>query len=445
MNPPIIICVDDEQTILDSLSIELKNAFASEYIIEIAESGEEALEIVREALDNQQEIAVVIADYIMPNMKGDELLERIHTLSPNTLKIMLSGQADLEAVGRAIERAKLYRYIAKPWHRQDFKLTVKEAVNSYIQDTKIAEQNANLYQMNQELERLTRQQEILIEELSQINKAVYRFVPREFLKLLDKARIVDVQLGDGGQQEMSVLFADIREFTTLSEEMSCQENFDFINSFLAYMEPAIMENHGFIDKYIGDGIMALFSGGADDAVKAAIAMLQNLAKFNEKQAKSGAPPIKIGIGIHTGSLMLGTIGGHSRIDSTAIGDTVNLASRLETLTKTYQVSLLISDETWYRLQNQQNYSMRFIDRVKVKGKSKSVAVFEVFDGDYNLVKEGKSATKSMFEQAVCLFYGGFYIKAEQLFKKCLQINNRDTVAQFYLERLQQHLIKSMGK
>ncbi len=270
-------------------------------------------------------------------------------------------------------------------------------------------------------------------------------MPQEFLKLLDKARIVDVQLGDGGQQEMSVLFADIREFTTLSEEMSCQENFDFINSFLAYMEPAIMENHGFIDKYIGDGIMALFSGGADDAVKAAIAMLQNLAKFNEKQAKTGAPPIKIGIGIHTGSLMLGTIGGHSRIDSTAIGDTVNLASRLETLTKTYQVSLLISDETWYRLQNQQNYSMRFIDRVKVKGKSKSVAVFEVFDGDYNLVKEGKSATKSMFEQAVCLFYGGFYIKAEQLFKKCLQINNRDTVAQFYLERLQQHLIKSMGK
>ncbi|MFB2976292.1 response regulator [Microseira sp. BLCC-F43] len=202
MNQPIIICVYDEKTILDSLRIELKNAFGSEYTIEIAESGEEALEIVREALENQQEIAVVISDYIMPNMKGDELLERIHNLSPNTLKIMLSGQADLAAVGRAIERAKLYRYIAKPWHRQDFKLTVS-AVNSYIQDRKIAEQNANLYPMNKELARLTRSQEIPIEELSQINKAVYRFVPREFLKLLDKERIVDVQLGDGGQQEMS--------------------------------------------------------------------------------------------------------------------------------------------------------------------------------------------------------------------------------------------------
>jgi class 3 adenylate cyclase len=209
------------------------------------------------------------------------------------------------------------------------------------------------------------------------------------------------------------------------------------------MEPAIMENNGFIDKYIGDGIMALFSGYADDAVKAGIAMLQNLAEFNEKRAKSGALPIKIGIGIHTGSLMLGTIGGHSRIDSTAIGDTVNLASRLETLTKTYQASLLISHETWYRLPNHQNYSMRLLERVNVKGKSKSVAVFEVFDGDYESVKQGKSTTKSMFEQAVCLFHGGFYTKAEQLFKECLQINNRDTVAQFYLERFQQHLIKTI--
>ena len=445
MNQPIIICVDDEPTILDSQGIELKDAFGSEYLIEVAESGEEALEIVREALENNQEIAVVISDYIMPYMKGDELLERIHTLTPNTLKIMLSGQADLEAVGRAIERAKLYRYIAKPWHRQDFKLTVKEAVNSYIQETKIAEQNANLYQMNQELERLTRTQEILIEELSEINKAVYRFVPREFFKLLNKERIVDVKLGDGGQQEMSVLFADIREFTALSEGMTCQENFNFINSFLAYMEPAIMENNGFIDKYIGDGIMALFSGGEDDAVKAAIVMLQNLAEFNRDRAKSGAKPIKIGIGIHTGFLMLGTIGGHSRIDSTAIGDTVNLASRLETLTKTYQTSLLISHETWYRLQNQQNYTMRFIDRVNVKGKSKSVAVFEVFDGDCESVKRGKSTTKSMFEQAVCLINAGFYTKAELLFKKCLQINNRDTVAQFYLDRLQNNLIKSIKK
>jgi class 3 adenylate cyclase/CheY-like chemotaxis protein len=434
MNQPIILCVDDQTTILDSLGIELKDAFRSECMIELAESGEEALEIVREALENHQEIAVVISDYIMPNMKGDELLGRIHTLSPKTLNIMLSGQADLEAVGRAIERAKLYRYIAKPWHSKDLKLTLISAVNSYIQEQKIAEQNAKL-------ERLNREQEILIEELYQINKVFDRFVPREFLKLLNKEKIVDVRLGDRGQREMSVLFADIREFTTISEGMTCQENFNFINSFLAYMEPAIIENHGFIDKYIGDGIMALFSGEADDAVKAGIAMLQNLAEFNEKRAKSGDLPIKIGIGIHTGSLMLGTIGGQSRIDSTAIGDTVNLASRLESLTKNYKTSLLISDETWYRLQNQQDYSMRFIDRVKVKGKSKSVAFFEVFDGDYELVKELKSATKLMFEQAVCLFHGGVYTKAEQLFKECLQINNSDRVAQVYLERFEHHLIK----
>ena len=134
MTQPVIICVDDERTILDSLKIELKQAFSDQYLIETAEDGEEALELVEELLDEQYEIPLVISDYIMPNMKGDVLLKRIHALSFGTRKVMLTGQANIEAVANAIKYAKLYRYIAKPWNIDDLILTVSEAIKSYFKE-----------------------------------------------------------------------------------------------------------------------------------------------------------------------------------------------------------------------------------------------------------------------------------------------------------------------
>jgi len=277
----------------------------------------------------------------------------------------------------------------------------------------------------------------LTTELIQLNVAYSRFVPRQFLQLLNKESIIDVQLGDQVQQEMSVLFSDIRDFTTLSETMTPSENFKFINAYLSRMEPAIQENNGFIDKYIGDAIMALFSGSADDAVKAGIAMLQRLAEFNTNRGRLGRPHIKIGIGINTGSMMLGTVGGHSRMDGTAISDAVNLASRLEGLTKNYGVALLISEKTFLALNNPADYAIRRIDRVKVKGKSEQVIVYEVFDADAPEVKEGKLFTAAVFKQAIVLYNSGNLSEAAQLFSHCLHLNPGDKVAKIYLERCQQ--------
>lgn len=157
MNKPIIICVDDEQTVLDSLKIALKKATENEYLIETALGAEEALELLSELLEDEYEVVLVISDYIMPGMKGDELLKRIHAISPKTIKIMLTGQAEIEVVGNAIKYAKLYRYIAKPWQNDDLKLTVKEALRSYFQEQQLAEQNTKLQQLNQELETLVEQ------------------------------------------------------------------------------------------------------------------------------------------------------------------------------------------------------------------------------------------------------------------------------------------------
>ncbi len=273
-------------------------------------------------------------------------------------------------------------------------------------------------------------------ELYRLNEAYHRFVPRQFLEFLNKESIVDVQLGDQVQQEMSILFADIRDFTTLSESMTPHENFKFINAYLSRMEPMIIQNQGFIDKYIGDGIMALFSGGADNAVKAGIAMLKTLTEYNQHRTNVGYVPIQVGIGINTGSLMLGTVGGSSRMDSTVISDAVNLASRLEGLTKCYGTSLLISHYTFSQLQDANEYAFRIINRVQVKGKLSPVTIYEVFDADLPEIRDGKLATKKEFEQALLLYNQQLYRQAAQLFQHCLRLNPKDRVAQIYLETCQ---------
>ena len=140
MKKPVIVCIDDEPDVLHSLKIELKKAIGDRCIIETAEGGEDALELLADLQADEYEIALVLSDYIMPDIKGDELLRKIHERSPDTLTVMLTGQADLEALGNAIKYAKLYRYIPKPWQNEDLKLTVVEAIHSYLQDQKLTDE-----------------------------------------------------------------------------------------------------------------------------------------------------------------------------------------------------------------------------------------------------------------------------------------------------------------
>lgn len=151
MNKPVIICVDDEISILKSLKIELKEAIGDTCLIELAQGGEDALELVEKFLADHYEIPLIIADHLMPDIKGDEFLRRVHLYSPKTLKVLLTGQANLEDIANAIKYANLYRYIAKPWQAEDLQLTVKEAINSYFQEKRLAEQTTQLQQMNQAL------------------------------------------------------------------------------------------------------------------------------------------------------------------------------------------------------------------------------------------------------------------------------------------------------
>lgn len=286
-----------------------------------------------------------------------------------------------------------------------------------------------------EVERIefTQQLELKNTELSKLNQSYSRFLPKQFLRFLGHESIVEVSLGESVQKEMSILFSDIRSFTTLSETMTLAENFKFINSYLSRMEPLITTNYGFIDKYIGDAIMALFGRCPDDAVKAALGMLLELNKYNIIRKKNNKLPIKIGIGINTGSLMLGTVGGINRMDTTVISDSVNLASRLQDLTKVYGASLIISQHTFFALKDYRKYNYRFLGQVKVKGKKDVVSLFEFFDADPPEIIEFKIQTKTLFEQGVISYYSEQKERSTQIFQRIINLNNQDQAAYFYLK------------
>lgn len=275
------------------------------------------------------------------------------------------------------------------------------------------------------------------------NDASTRFVPREFLENLERKTLSEVKLGDHVQRDMSVFFSDIRDFTTLSEGMTPQDNFKFLNSYLRNVNPIIRAHRGFIDKYIGDAIMALFSN-ATDSVEAALDLQREVAKYNLGRRLAGYVPIRIGIGIHHGDLILGTIGEEERMQTTVIADAVNVASRLEGLTKTYGVTLLISGTVVHALDPGCTFKLRSLGGVKAKGKTQSVEIYEVYDNDPEELALHKDKTGEAFAAAMEEFRKGMFLTAGKVFARIAEMNSSDNVAAFYRDRCTLTAIRDRG-
>jgi C4-dicarboxylate-specific signal transduction histidine kinase len=188
----LIICVDDEKIILTGLESELESSFGSKYDIEYAESGEEALEIIEESLEDNIEVAMIISDFIMPNMKGDELLIKVHEILPDTIKIMLTGQADTEGIANAINKAKLYRYISKPWERSDLILTLEEALKRYENEKELKEHHRILEETVKEK----------TEELRALNTDLENRVKEEVGKNIQQEKLLIQQARTSAMGEM---------------------------------------------------------------------------------------------------------------------------------------------------------------------------------------------------------------------------------------------------
>lgn len=280
-----------------------------------------------------------------------------------------------------------------------------------------------------------RAQNLLLETKTNLVNSFARFVPRQFLNYLEHDSIEEIHLGDAAVvKQMTILFTDIRNFTTLSEKLTVTENFRFLNSYLKRMEPVIVKYQGFVDKFIGDAIMALFPSSTQDALQAAVDMQKELTIYNSHRAKMGYQQVVTGIGLHTGELMLGTVGSKDRLDTTVIGDSVNLASRIEGLNKIYNTSLLITDESLALLTDKSLFMMREIDTVQVAGKHNTVTIYEIYNTNPDRVIEQKQITLNYFKEGIGLYKEGKFKEARRTFRKCIKIAPADTVPPLYIER-----------
>lgn len=292
---------------------------------------------------------------------------------------------------------------------------------------------------------LYREKENLSERLKRLNETYSRFVPVSFLEFLGKERLEDMRPGDQIRKKMSILFADIRSFTEISESLDSKESFELLNSYISEMEPIIRSHNGFVDKYFGDAIMALFSESSEDAVQAAISMQNRILEYNQNRIAKGERAIRVGIGIHTGSLMLGLVGSEGRMESTVISEAVHLASKLEALNKYYGSNVLISQESFEDLRDPGRFILRKLDRLKFKGKSDDLYIYELGDYLSDTEKEAFRKSKAHFEKGVNLFQGGRYLDSGEAFREALRLYPGDRAANSYLKRCTERLSPFSGK
>ncbi|MDX1708323.1 MAG: response regulator, partial [Desulfobacterales bacterium] len=428
-----ILLVDDNPT---NLQLLFETLDGRGYKLLVAKDGNVALSIARKALPN-----LILLDIMMPDIDGYEVCRRLKA-DPATAEIpviFLSALTDTKDKVHGLDLGAV-DYVTKPFQPDEVIARVNTHLTIYRLKKALDQKNTELQEANERLEERVKKRTAQLEEL---NRAYQRFVPREFLNLLMKESILEVHLGDQIAQQMTVMFSDIRGWTTLSENMTAQESFNFINAFLNRVSPVINAHQGFIDNFQGDGMMALFPTSADDAVQAAIAMHDAVSDYNKDRQQKGFQPIGLGVGLHIGDLMLGIIGHQMRMQGTVVADAVNLASRLEGLTRVYGSSISISEPTLKQLIDPDKYKHRFVDKVQVKGKKDPVSVHEVFDGDPPATIELKEQTKEDFEQGLRLYYDRKFSEASVKFNQVLEKHPEDRAARIYLKRSANYMVNGV--
>ena len=270
-----------------------------------------------------------------------------------------------------------------------------------------------------------------------------KFVPYEFIGSLGHKVLTDVKLGDQVEKIVTVLFSDIRDYTTLSEQMSPEENFKFICSFNERMGPVIRRHKGFINQYLGDAIMAIFPGTASDALSAAIEMQKGVEEFNLIRESDGQMPIQIGVGMHTGPLIMGITGDADRLDATTISDTVNTASRLESLTKYYKTSIILSDVCLEQITHKEKFHLRYIGLVQLKGKQQSIKIHECFSGNTEEDIFKKQKTLSTFNEGMDNYLNSSFGTAVKAFLSVAEVHPEDRTADFFLTNAKHYLQKGV--
>jgi predicted ATPase/class 3 adenylate cyclase len=282
----------------------------------------------------------------------------------------------------------------------------------------------------------------LYEDQSRLIEAQQRFVPIQFLQSLGHSDIARVGLGELVAKEMSVMFADLREFTPLAERLGPRAMIELLNRYFSRMGEPIARAGGFIDSFTGDEIMALFDTSADSAVEAGLGMWRALDDFNLELVAGGASELVLGIGVNTGPLVLGTVGAHDRLKCGVVGDTVNLASRIEQLTKLYRARFLIGEHTYASLSAPERLSVRKVDYVAVKGRTAPASLFEVLDVETPERRRAKEATRGRLAEAMASYVERDFSRARAMFDEVAAADPLDAVATLFGERARRYVTQA---
>jgi class 3 adenylate cyclase/CheY-like chemotaxis protein len=362
----VILCIDDERMVLDGLQSQLGRDFGAKYSIELAESGEEALELISELLDRGKDIPIVISDQLMPGIKGNELLKLIHKVTPGTYTVLLTGQSDLDAVIEAVNYANLYRYITKPWEGNDLILTVREAIKGFYQDKQLEEQNKLLERHNKELGNLVEERtKQLKSEKEKSDMLLLNILPEEIAAELKEKGHSDAKQ----YEEVTVLFTDIKEFTYFAEKMSAHDLVKELNECFSAFDH-ILDKHNIEKiKTVGDAYIAVSglplanANHAQDMVHAAL----EIREYMEDRERQNPGSFQVRIGMDSGHVVAGIVG-IRKFAYDIWGDTVNIAARMEQSGEPGKIN--ISQKTYDLVKDKFTCSYRGEIEAKNKGKLK---------------------------------------------------------------------------
>ncbi|MEO0468025.1 MAG: response regulator [Bacteroidota bacterium] len=399
-----ILIVDDEPINQQVLKQHLDD---TNYEIYYASHGGEALT----AIDSKVSFDLVLLDIMMPQMSGYEVCQRIREqYLPSQLPvIMITAKNQVEDLVAGLAHGA-NDYISKPFSKDELLARIKTHLN-----------------------------------IHNINAASQRFVPSEFLSTLGYESITDVRLGDLTEKEVTVFFSDIRGYTSLAETMTPEQNFRFVNAYSRRMGPIIRKHGGFVNQYLGDGIMAIFMQGPEKAIQASVDMQKELARYNVERKANGRMPIRVGMGLHTGKLIMGIIGDSLRTDAATISDTVNTAARMEGLTKFYGANLLVSEATLASLEDPTRFNYRYLGQVQLKGKKVAIGVYEFFDADDEVRQTLKWGVQQDFERALRHYYAREFGAAIDAFEKVISIFPDDQAATRYLAHARELQVNPPGE
>jgi signal transduction histidine kinase/CheY-like chemotaxis protein/class 3 adenylate cyclase/ligand-binding sensor domain-containing protein len=393
-----ILVVDDEPVNLKVLKNHLER---EGYRVTLAHDGYEALQLI----DSNGPFQLILLDVMMPRMSGYEVCQKLrekHTLAELPV-IMVTAKNQIQDLVESL-RTGANDYIAKPFSRDELLSRVKTQLDHF-----------------------------------QIHEATNRFVPHEFINSLGRQSILDLSRGDMVERDVHVMFSDIRDYTSLAEEMTPRENFKFVNKLAGKVGPIVKQHHGMINQYLGDTIMMLYMDKPDDGVKAGIAIQHMIRDFNAKLESRSRKPIRLGIGLHSGPLIMGIIGDAGRNDAAVISDTVNTASRMEGLTKHFNVNFIISHDTLQKMDDPGGFHLRYLGKVQAKGKHTSLDVYECYDGDAPEIFDLKKSTHQLFKSGIDAYFNQDMMLARKYFDQVYQANPTDATAFGFLHRIHGYL------